>query len=57
MGAAGVEQNDIVGVVGILVGELERAPDLRIAEAAMPLSRDVVKDASELFALEPSAGA
>jgi hypothetical protein len=28
---AGVEQNDIVGVVGILVGEVERAPDAGIA--------------------------
>jgi hypothetical protein len=56
MRAAGVEQNDIVGVAGILVGEVECVPDLGVAQAAMPLCRELVEDTSELFAFEPLGG-
>jgi hypothetical protein len=54
--AAGVEQNDIVGVVGILVGEVERAPDVGVAQAAVSLLGDLVEGAPELFAFEPFGG-
>jgi hypothetical protein len=53
MRAAGVEQDDVVGVVEVLVGEVERAPDLGVAQAAVAPLRDLMKDALELLALEP----
>jgi hypothetical protein len=53
MRPAGIEQDDVLGVAGVLVGELERRPDLGVAQRGMPPPRDVMKDASKRVACEP----
>jgi hypothetical protein len=46
-------QGHIGGVVGILVGEIERTPGLDVAQRAMDPLRDLMEDALQLLALEP----